>query len=215
MNRLRKREHRDIAMLEDVMIRVIYGLDSTTEIHGGTAIWRCYGGRRFSKDIDVYIASQEKWQELKERIKSAANKYGAEVIKLKDTGYLIYIELLMNDIYSEIDVNYKNYYKKPVIKQYENLDGSLYDVLTLPPEELIREKIVAYTDRKSLTDLYDIHILVDFVDAGAIPQLKKFISSIKKPEEMKKEEERLKNLIFEGPVPSFGNIVTYIKDKIS
>ena len=139
MNRLRKRAHRDVALLEDVMVKIIYGMDSTVEIHGGTAIWRCYGGRRFSKDIDIYVASQTKWQELKERIRDTAKDYGAEVIKLKDTGNLIYMELLMDGIYSEIDINYKAYYKNPVIRQYENLDGTFGEVLTLPPEALVLE----------------------------------------------------------------------------
>jgi predicted nucleotidyltransferase component of viral defense system len=215
MNRLRKRTHRDIALLEDVIVRIIYGIDNTAEIHGGTAIWRCYNGRRFSKDIDVYIASQEKWQEFKEKIADIARDYNAEVVKLKDTGNLIFIDLLMDGIYSEIDINYKSYYKEPMIRQYENLDGTFFEVLTLPPQVLILEKISAYNDRKSITDLYDISILVDYVDIEKVKrQLSAFIRSIEKPEELGEEEERLKDLIFEGPVPSFKSIVSYIEGKI-
>lgn len=216
MNRLRKRSHRDVALLEDVMVRIVYGLDSTIEIHGGTAIWRCYGGKRFSKDIDMYVASQEKWQELKERITETAKDYGAEVIKLKDTGNLIFMELLVDGIYSEIDVNYKVYYKDPVVRGYENVDGTFGEVLTLPPEALILEKISAYNDRKSITDLYDLRILVDFAEIGKVrQQLKKFVASIGKGEDMRKEEERLKDLIYEGPVPSFASLVGYIKGRIA
>ncbi len=215
MNRLRKRAHRDVALLEDVMVKIIYGMDSTVEIHGGTAIWRCYGGRRFSKDIDIYVASQTKWQELKERIRDTAKDYGAEVIKLKDTGNLIYMELLMDGIYSEIDINYKAYYKNPVIRQYENLDGTFGEVLTLPPEALVLEKISAYNGRRSITDLYDLRILVDFADIGEVrPQLKAFVSAIDVEKGMRKEEERLKDLIYEGPVPSFASLVEYIRDRI-
>ena len=80
--------------------------------------------------------------------RDTAKDYGAEVIKLKDTGNLIYMELLMDGIYSEIDINYKAYYKNPVIRQYENLDGTFGEVLTLPPEALVLEKISAYNGRQ-------------------------------------------------------------------
>ncbi len=215
-NRLQKRAQRDVALLEDVLVRILYEADSTAEIHGGTAIWRCYGGRRFSKDIDIYLASQEKLQELKERIRVVADRYNAKVEKLKDTGHLIYISFLLDDIYSEIDINYKAYYREPVVRQYENLDGSFYDVLTLPPEALIDEKINAYADRESITDLYDIGILLDHADVKALrPKMKKFVSSLKTPARLKEEESRLQGLIYEGPIPSFRTLVDRIKGKIS
>ncbi len=215
-NRLQMRSQRDVALFEDVLIRILYELDNTVEIHGGTAIWRCYGGRRFSKDIDVYIASNEKWALIKDGIKATAERYGAKVLKLKDTGNLIFIELLLGDIYSEIDVNYKKYYDSPVLKQYETLEGTFYDVLTLPPEILISEKIDAYTDRHYLTDLYDLKVLIDGMDqAKANQELKGFIKSIKPPKDIRQEEERLKGLIYEGPVPSFKSLVDYIRGKIT
>ena len=215
-NRLRKRAQRDVALFQDVLIRVIYEIDAAIEIHGGTVVWRCFGGRRFSKDIDVYLSPNQKRDELKERIESVASRYNAKVIKLKETGNRIFMELLLGDIYSEIDINYKKYYKSPVIRQYENLDGTFYDVLTPPVEVLITEKIDAYIDRKSITDLYDMRILVDYADKNKIElQMKKFISAIDEPVELKKEEMRLADLIFEGPVPTFESLVRYIEDKIS
>ncbi len=215
MNSLQKRAQRDVALFQDVLIRIIYEIDNTIEIHGGTAIWRCYGGRRFSKDIDAYVSSQAKWNELKERIKTTSEKYNAKVIKLKDTGNLIFIELLLDNIYSEIDINYKKYYKEPVIKKYENLDGTFNEILTLPPEALIGEKIDAYNDRKLITDLYDMRILVDHAEIAKVgPQLKTFLSSLETPKDIKAQEARLKDLIYEGPVPSFVTLMTYIKGKI-
>lgn len=215
-NRLQKRAQRDVALLEDILIRVIYELDSTAEIHGGTAIWRCYGGKRFSKDIDVYMQSENGKGAFKNRITGAAEKYSATVLKVKDTGNLIFIELLLGDVYSEIDINCRKYYKKPVMKRYENLDGTFYDVLTLPVEELIREKIDAYNDRRYLTDLYDMKILVDSADAvKAKADLRKFIDRIRPPVNIRQEEERLKGLIYEGPIPSFKTLVDYIEAMIS
>ncbi len=213
---MKKRAQQDVALLEDVLVRILYETDNTIEIHGGTVIWRCYGGKRFSKDIDIYMASEEKLQDLKDRIRDTASRYDAKVEKLKDTGNLIYISFLLGNIYSEIDINYKSYYKDPVIKQYENLDGTFYEILTLPPEVLINEKINAYTDRESITDLYDITILLEHADITRVkPQLKKFVSSLKTPAKVKEEESRLQGLIYEGPIPSFRTLVDRIKGKIS
>ncbi|MEM1546291.1 MAG: nucleotidyl transferase AbiEii/AbiGii toxin family protein [Candidatus Methanomethylicia archaeon] len=33
----------------------IYNSFPEAVIHGGTAIWRCYGSNRFSEDVDVYL----------------------------------------------------------------------------------------------------------------------------------------------------------------
>ncbi len=150
LNRLKKKSQRDIALLEDVLTRVLYEIDNTVELHGRTTIWRCFGSRRFSKDIDVYLKSQEKLEDMKSRIPGIVEKYGAKVLKFKDTGNLIFIEISLGGIFSEIDINYKKYYKNPIIKSYENLDGTFYEVLTLPPEALIAEKMDAYNDRRLL-----------------------------------------------------------------
>ena len=215
-NRIRKRAQRDVALFQDVLIRVIYEIDNTAEIHGGTAIWRCYGGRRFSKDIDVYVSSREKWEELGRRITETAGRYNAKVIKRKDTGNLIFIELLMDDIYSEIDINYKKYYGAPLVKRYENLDGTFYEVLTLPPEVLILEKIDAYNNRKYITDLYDMRVLLDHAKLDAIrPELKAFVSSLNEPAQLKAEESRLQDLVYEGPVPSFKSLVEHMTELVA
>lgn len=216
INTIKKRDHRDVALFQDVLIRIIYEIDNTAEIHGGTAIWRCYGGKRFSKDIDIYISSKVKRQEFKKRITKTAEKYNAEVIKLKDTGNLLFIELLLDNIYSEIDINYKKYYDDPVIREYENIDGTVSEVLTLPPEILTVEKIEAYKDRKYITDLYDIRILVDYADIKPIKkQLENFVSTIEIPKNYKKAEAALGNLIYGGPIPTFKSMVNYIQRRIS
>lgn len=216
INTIKKRDHRDVALFQDVLIRIIYEIDNTAEIHGGTVIWRCYGGKRFSKDIDIYISSKVKWQEFKRRITKTAEKYSAEVIKLKDTGNLLFIELLLDNIYSKIDINYKKYYDDPVIREYENIDGTVSEVLTLPPEILTVEKIEAYKDRKYITDLYDIRILVDYANIKPIKkQLENFVSTIEIPKNYKKAEAELGNLIYGGPIPTFKSMVNYIQRRIS
>ena len=212
-NRLKKRAQRDVATLEDVFIKIIYDIDNTAEIHGGTVVWRCFGGRRFSKDIDVYLQSRDELETLKSKIKETTERYGAKMLKFKDTGNLIFAEFILGDIYSEIDINYKSYYKEYITRNYENVDGSFYEILIPPPEKLLLEKIEAYKDRTSITDLYDMRILADFVDVKLVgKQLKEFLDRIKRPDN--KEEERLKDLVYEGPIPSFTSLVKHLEEKM-
>ncbi|MBU3958073.1 MAG: nucleotidyl transferase AbiEii/AbiGii toxin family protein, partial [Nanoarchaeota archaeon] len=53
--KLKKKSHREIARLQDVVVDMMYRIFPKAVLHGGTAIWRCYKGNRFSEDIDVYI----------------------------------------------------------------------------------------------------------------------------------------------------------------
>ena len=58
--KLKKKAHKDIAEAQDIIIRELYTLFDKAVLHGGTSIWRCYGGNRFSEDIDVYIPNDQK-----------------------------------------------------------------------------------------------------------------------------------------------------------
>lgn len=48
--RLKKRLHVDVGRLQDEAMEVLYSVDNTLVLHGGTAIWRCFSGNRFSED---------------------------------------------------------------------------------------------------------------------------------------------------------------------
>ena len=54
--KLRKKEHKRIAYIQDILVEELYTLFPEAIIHGGTAIWRCYNGNRFSEDVDVYLS---------------------------------------------------------------------------------------------------------------------------------------------------------------
>ncbi|MFH1246948.1 MAG: nucleotidyl transferase AbiEii/AbiGii toxin family protein, partial [Candidatus Micrarchaeota archaeon] len=53
-NKLKKRLHLETATLQDEVVDLIYSISSPV-LHGGTAIWRCYAGNRFSEDLDFYM----------------------------------------------------------------------------------------------------------------------------------------------------------------
>ena len=44
-----------IARAQDLAVESLLALDSKVILHGGIAIWRCYNGKRFSYDIDIYV----------------------------------------------------------------------------------------------------------------------------------------------------------------
>lgn len=55
MLKLRKSAHKDIAAAQDLIVESLYDTFNDAVLHGGTCIWRCYQGKRFSEDIDMYI----------------------------------------------------------------------------------------------------------------------------------------------------------------
>ena len=53
--KIKKESHKNIATAQDIIINEMYSIFNNAVIHGGTAIWRCFNGNRFSEDIDIYI----------------------------------------------------------------------------------------------------------------------------------------------------------------
>ena len=53
--RLKKSAHKDIAAAQDLIVSALYEVFNDSVLHGGTSIWRCYKGNRFSEDVDAYI----------------------------------------------------------------------------------------------------------------------------------------------------------------
>lgn len=53
--RLKKQAHKKVAEAQDLIVKELYSVFDGAVLHGGTAIWRCYGGNRFSEDVDAYL----------------------------------------------------------------------------------------------------------------------------------------------------------------
>ncbi len=204
--KLKKQAHKDIAEAQDIIIRELYAIFDRAVLHGGTSIWRCYGGNRFSEDIDVYIPDDKK------RIDSLFEN-------LKKNGFVLYKKkVTQKSLYSSMELNrtivrFEALFKKPIpkgeLKEYETSNGNLITVYTLAPEELIKEKIGAYLNRLKIRDLYDIFFLLRHVkDKGEISKdLKELIRQFKKPI----DEKDLRVLIIEGLVPDAESMLDFIK----
>lgn len=208
---LKTRGYRELASFQDSVVDILYKVDNTVIMHGGTAIWRCYGGNRFSNDIDIYLSSSERLEEIKHSIKDMSSNYNVKVEKIKTTGNLIFIGLSLDDLYLKVEINYKKHGLTPIATRFENVDGTYTEILTLSCEDLILEKIAAYEDRLFARDIYDIYILVDHVlESDRIKNtVLKFLENIKRPV----SEPDLRTIIYTGPIPSFENMVKHIKGR--
>jgi predicted nucleotidyltransferase component of viral defense system len=76
--RLRRKQHIEIAKLQDFVMEALYRVFPEAVLHGGTAIWRCYSGSRFSEDIDMYL---EKDEEKIEQLFREFTKMGFTITK--------------------------------------------------------------------------------------------------------------------------------------
>ena len=204
--KLKKITHKKIAEAQDIIIEELYGLFNEAVLHGGTTIWRCYNGNRFSEDIDVFIPNDEK--KIKFFFENLRRK-GFLIKKKKITRNALYSTLEFNKTIVRFEAFFKEV--RGSLQEYETSEGNLVTVYALTPEELINEKIDAYLRRLKIRDLYDVFFLLRYVKnrEKIKGKLKLLIKGYKygKPT----DEDNLKVLIIRGVVPNTDEIIDYIK----
>ena len=203
--KLKRKVHKDIAYAQDLIVESIYEFFPNAVLHGGTAIWRCYSGNRFSEDIDVYIAKDK---EKINKIFDSLEKKGFQINKKRIKENSLYSTLEFNATIVRFEALFKSI-KKPFLKEYENSEGILINVFTLSPKDLIKEKMAAYLKRKKIRDLYDLFFLLRHIkDRTEVDiHLKSFIKNFASPV----DEQNLKTIIISGLIPSSKNMLDYIK----
>ena len=202
--RLKKSAHKDIASAQDLIVGALYEVFNDAVLHGGTSIWRCYKGNRFSEDVDAYIPRNI------DKVASFFNallKKGFSIEKKKISKNSIFSTLY----FGRTVVRFEAIFEKVdgALKEYEAVDGNFITVFTLEPEELIAEKVNAYISRLKIRDLYDAFFLLRLVKEKdkVKSSIKKLLANFKKPA----DENELKVLILEGLVPSTEKMIDYIK----
>lgn len=202
--KLKKARHKEIARAQDLIVEELYKTFDKAVLHGGTSIWRCYQGNRFSEDVDVYLPRD-------------LNKVNAFFENLEKKGFIIKKKKISeNSIFSNLQlerlmVRFEAIFKKQEgsLKEYETCEGNLITVYTLTPEELIKEKVNAYLNRYKIRDLYDIFFLLRYVKhkeevEGDITRL---LKHFKDPA----DKEDLKVLIITGLIPDVEKMLVYMK----
>ncbi len=205
--RLKKQIQKNLALAQDIIIKELFFVFEDAVLYGGTAIWRCYSGDRFSEDVYAYIPRDEKRLEV--FFKNLESKgFRIEKKKISENG--MYSSLMFNRTIVRFEAFFKKV--KGSLKEYENCKGNFSTINTLTPEELIREKVQAYQNRLKIRDLYDIFFLLRHVkDKGILKEeLEIFIKNFKKP----LDESKLKVILLEPIAPSSEDLLNYIKREI-
>ncbi|MCX6799514.1 MAG: nucleotidyl transferase AbiEii/AbiGii toxin family protein [Candidatus Diapherotrites archaeon] len=206
LNRLRKRLHMDIALLQDEVVDIVYSIAPDAVLHGGTAVWRCFSGNRFSEDLDFYLPTAP--NNFRERFSSELRSRGLSLLKFKRTGSTVFSKVSNGTV----EVRFEASFRKPPgfePRQFERADGSFMGVFTPTPEDLVLEKIAAFGNRRLVRDAYDLFILTSEAGLGSAA-LKKLASFSQSPPEPV-DEKSLRTVVFSGAVPSFGQIVSALK----
>ncbi len=203
--KLKRKEHKNIAYAQDIITQTLYDFFPKAVIHGGTAIWRCYQGNRFSEDVDVYIKKD------KSKINNffdALEKKGFQIKKKRIKENSLYSTLKFDNAVVRFEALFK-IINSPSLKEYETSEANLINVFTLTPEKLLDEKIETYNKRKKIRDLYDIFFLLRFATSNRKlkEKLNKFIKNFKEPE----DEQNLKVIIIIGVTPTIKNMIEYIE----
>ena len=205
--KLKKQMQKNIALAQDILVKELFSVFDDAVMHGGTAIWRCYRGERFSEDIDVYLPKDEKRLEI--FFKNIENKgFKIEKKKINDNG--LYSSLIFNRTVIRFEAVFKKI--KGSLREYEKCDGNFITINTLTIEEIIKEKVQAYQKRLKISDMYDIFFLLRYVNnKEAIKEdLEGFIKNFKNPV----DEADLKTILLAPIVPSSWDMLNYIKAMI-
>jgi predicted nucleotidyltransferase component of viral defense system len=203
--KLKREIHRKIAYAQDLIVKEVYSVFNKAVLHGGTAIWRCYNGRRFSEDLDFYLPNDKK-------------KIEALFENLKKTGFVVKKKkIAKNSIYSELELNRTTIRLEAtfqkilgVICDYEMSDGNIISVYSLAPESFLIEKSNTYLKRFKVRDLWDVFFLLKIADnPKTIREIGNLIKNYRKPI----DEGDLKVILLEGIIPSADEMIGYIKRK--
>lgn len=202
--RLRKESLKNIARAQDIIVEELFKIFDNAVLHGGTGIWRCYNGNRFSEDVDAYIPRD---LDKIERFFETLNKEGFVIKKRKISENSLFSNLKFKNVYVKFEALFK--IVKGELKDYETSQGSFNTINCLSAEALVKEKISAYLSRFKIRDMYDIFFLLKYVENKK--KIKKEMDNLINNFKKAVDERNLSALILEGIVPKSEEMLNYIK----
>jgi len=203
--RLKREAHRKIAYAQDIIVKEVYSVLNNSVLHGGTAIWRCYNGKRFSEDLDFYFSKDKKNVGL---VFENLKRQGFVILKKKISDTSVYSELELERVSVRLEATFQK--KSKILCDYEMLDGNFISIYSLTVEQFISEKSNTYLKRFKVRDLWDVFFLLkNAQNPEKIKEIGKLIDNYKKPT----DEENLKVILLEGIVPSAKEMIEYINRK--
>ncbi|WP_276935172.1 hypothetical protein [Ferroplasma acidiphilum] len=193
-----------LAELQDYVIDIIYdNSGKDTFLYGGTAIWRCFGGMRFSEGIYIYLDRNEF-----DKFTLSLDEYGLRLI-WQDPELPTRIRIAGDA--AELLLESKPGIAENEIKAYSRVDGSVKTISVLSATELMSRKIEAYQGRGFIRDIYDLYVLTNWLDKSDYmvkSKISNFLHGIQTPV----DENILSSLLYAGPVNlNFHSMVSYIR----
>ncbi len=197
-----------LARLQDAVVAAVYEIDKDVVMHGGTAIWRCYKGNRFSDDIDVYLTEKQA-KRFSVDLAWALSRHGA---KMEYPRTIRIVDVFNDFARTKLEGMKMDGRRHPVQREYERVDGSKFYITTLPVEEFLLEKMYTYSKRRYMRDIYDIYQLLSMEEPSkkVKKELVNFLDSIEKPI----DERGMVDLVYAGVAPSFETVVGAIRRKV-
>ncbi len=208
-NRLKRQSQVRLAELQDEVVDLLYSVFPKAVLHGGTAIWRCFQGNRFSEDLDFYAFVGK---DFRQGLEAELKKRGLVLTKFKQTENVVFAKISNNQTVVSLEISVRK--APPAVSMgFEKADGSSIEVLSLSPEDFLAEKARAYSSRKLIRDLYDIFFLLDKTNqmGKAENELQNLVQNFKEP----KDEKNLQALVFSGAVPSSKTMLEKIRRRIA
>lgn len=205
-SRLKKRAHREVALAQDILVSQAFDSFPKCVLHGGTAVWRCYGGGRFSEDVDLYIPRFT--EAAADKFRRGLKAKGARELKFKTTENTVFGSYELGGALTSLEGALRGAPER-VICAYETLAGGRMMVATLTPAGLVAEKASAYLDRRKVRDLYDIFFLLDLVEdrERVAKGLASFVGRYSPPE----DGAQLKSIIVAGAVPTVDEMIEGVR----
>ena len=199
--RLKRRLHREVAEAQDLVVMGAFDAFPAAVLHGGTAIWRCYGGNRFSEDVDFYLPASARGHA--DRLGDELRRRMLQEQKLEETSGSVFARFGAGATAVRFEATFRTVVDV-VVRRYEMVDGSFAAVRTLDVDALVREKAGAYEGRRKARDLYDVFSLIRLTDGD--PRSRSAVRSMLGRFSPPVDERSLRSIIITGSVPTVADM---------
>jgi hypothetical protein len=134
--------------LQDKILKIIDNAGVDFYLTGGTALSRCYFGHRYSDDIDLFVNSDQGFQEKVKSILSALSGFDfVRTINARDIVSIIIQDLLKVDFINDVGVRIGENVRHALFSRVDNLDNILANKLSA---------IIGRDDPKDVIDIWII-----------------------------------------------------------
>jgi predicted nucleotidyltransferase component of viral defense system len=202
------------AILEDEIVDLVLNHYNNFVMHGGTSVWRCYGGNRFSRDVDFYSnlnTSEESIIQKQLHRLLIKNGYPVREEKYNSKTKTLHVIFKGADATGKLDITFAK--TSSIVVEYLRVDGAKRMIRALDPEALFNEKMDAYANKyekqnHEIHDLYDMVILKGKLNKPSEDtrrRLASFLSRIKA--NPPKDRKGLRQLLLSGITPSFSEMI--------